>query len=155
MLLGGAPAVVERRRPLIGRAAIGDDEADGREKFAGMKLDLGHNPADLRPTLRPVVKTGVEAHDMVWRPTGAALCQMIDPFVQLGVAFEPDGIIPAEETRPCFTRRVLPPNPRSIIAKSLMKIVITYMRVAKSLSIWDIRSREEATGAVTGASVAG
>jgi hypothetical protein len=34
VLLGGASTVVEPQDPLVRQAAVGDDEADGREQFA-------------------------------------------------------------------------------------------------------------------------
>ncbi len=45
VLLGGASAIVEHQHPLVRQAAIGDDEADGREQLAGMELRPGHDPA--------------------------------------------------------------------------------------------------------------
>ncbi len=42
MLLGRAPFVVEGQHPLIGQAAISDDEAGPREQLARMELDNGH-----------------------------------------------------------------------------------------------------------------
>ena len=66
-----------------------------REQLARMELDLGDDPAGLRPALRPVMEAGVDAHDMVRRSAGAALRQPIDPFVQLRIALDADGVIPA------------------------------------------------------------
>ncbi len=45
VLLGGTSAIVEHQHPLVRQAAIGDDEADGREQLARMELHLGNDPA--------------------------------------------------------------------------------------------------------------
>jgi hypothetical protein len=95
VLLGGATVVVERQQPLVREAAIGDDEADRREQFARVELYLGHDPAGLGPTLRPVMETGVEAHNVMRRPAWAALRQPVDPFMQLRIALDADGVVPA------------------------------------------------------------
>ena len=61
VLFGRAPVVVEGQHPFIGQTAIGDDEADAGEQFARMELDLGHNPARLRPAPRLILEAGVVA----------------------------------------------------------------------------------------------
>lgn len=83
MLLGCATLIVEGQHPLIGQAAIGHNKADTGEQLTRMELDLGDNPARLRPALRPVVEAGVVPDDMVRRASRAALCQSIDLSMQL------------------------------------------------------------------------
>ena len=95
MLLGGAPVVVEGQHPLVRHAAVGDDEAEAGKQLTRMELDLGHHTARLRPALRPIVETCVVAHDMVRRSARPAFCQPGDLFVELRVAFDADGVIPA------------------------------------------------------------
>ena len=51
--------------------------------------------ARLRPAPRPVVEAGVAAHDVVRRSAGAALGSPGDPLVELGVALDADGVVPA------------------------------------------------------------
>ena len=72
MLLGSSPAIVEGQNPFIGKTSVGDDEADAGEQLARMELDLGDNPARLRPALRPVVEAGVVPDDMVRWPSRSA-----------------------------------------------------------------------------------
>lgn len=95
VLLGRAAVVIEGQHPLVGQAAVGDDETHTWEQLAGMELHFGHDPARLRPTLRPVVEAGVVADDTARRPTGAALGLEVDPFIELSVAFDADGVVPA------------------------------------------------------------
>lgn len=95
VLLGRAALVVERQHPLVRQATVGDDEADTREEFSRMELDLGHYPAGLRPALRPVTEAGVLANNVVRRSAGVALHQPADLFLQLGTTLDADGVVPA------------------------------------------------------------
>ena len=105
VLLGRAAVVVERQHPFVRQTAVGDDEADAREQLAGMELDLGHDPSGLRPALRAVVEARVVTHDVMRRPAWAALRQPADPLMQLGVAFDADGVVPARGLQQIEQRR--------------------------------------------------
>jgi hypothetical protein len=60
-----------------------------------MELDLGHNPARLRPAPRLILEAGVGTDHRVRRPTRPAPQQPGIPLVELAVALDPHGVIPA------------------------------------------------------------
>ena len=51
VLFRRAAVIVKGKHPLVGQAAIGDQEADSREQFTRMELDLGDKAPGLRSAL--------------------------------------------------------------------------------------------------------
>ena len=82
-----------RTRRHAGRTAhIGDYEADARNKFARVPLDLGNHPARLGPACRLVGEIGVVPPDLVGRPSDRALEQVGNPVLQNLVRRQTDRI---------------------------------------------------------------
>ena len=79
-----ASIVLEREHPLVRQAAIGHQEADGREQFARMKFDLGDDAPGLRPALGAVMEACVAAHGMIWRSASRPLGQERHLLMQFG-----------------------------------------------------------------------
>jgi hypothetical protein len=77
-LLARAALVVEGEDVIGAARHIGDDESDARIKLARMPLDLGDDPARLRPACGSVVEIGAIPPHMVRRPPDRTLEQVAD-----------------------------------------------------------------------------
>ena len=83
-LLARAALVVEDDDVLGAPRHVGNDEADARIKFARMPLDLGNDPARLRPAPGLIGEVRMGPAHVVGRATYRTLEQVADAFLRRG-----------------------------------------------------------------------
>src|SRR6185312_16252702 len=91
-LLRRAPPIVEGHHALGWAAQVRDQEAHPWIEFAGVPLDLGHDPARVAPGLGLVAEAGVGTPDLVRRTADWTREQVSNPALQDGVGGQPDDI---------------------------------------------------------------
>ena len=91
-MLARAAFIVEGNDMLRRSRHVGDDEANARLKLSRMLLDLGGDPARLRPACGPVVEVGAIPPNMVRWPPDRTLEQVADPALQDAVRRKPDRV---------------------------------------------------------------